>query len=221
MMGLADDLKVTILVGPEAKAFSLSKKILCSSSAYFAAAFEGNFQEGITQTLNLEEDDVDSFELLIQYIYTREVVLEKDPPNYGETITSYLGLAKIGDKLSIADVVYLAFEELRVILRKNCQRLQRSHLDLVFADDWPQITLGGKVRAFEHLFANAVFEILLGQGVGREKYVDWPLKEVLAEIPGLGSDVSAVTLYRIQKGSESLGAKKLYSALGSVGSDAK
>lgn len=215
MMGLIDDPKVTIYVGVERKGYSLSKKMLCQSSAYFAAVFEGNFQEAITQTLDLEEDDEDAFELLIQYIYTREIVLD-EPTNFTKSITRCLGLAKIGDKLGILDVVDIAYDKVFSILKGNSQRLQLCHLHTVFAEDWPPIKESVGNATFADGFAQAVFAIFIGRAVCKEQYnyKDWPLKEALAEVPGMGHLISLITFHRLRRGAESLGTDELYSALG-------
>ncbi|PQE06578.1 BTB POZ-like protein [Rutstroemia sp. NJR-2017a BVV2] len=66
---------VDILVGAEKKKFTLAKALLCHRSAYFERAFNGPFKEGIEQVLELPETSVDTFQLIVQFLYTGRFVL--------------------------------------------------------------------------------------------------------------------------------------------------
>lgn len=75
------DTLVTIIVGgpDNKKTYRLSKNKLVGISAYFKAAFgnEERWIEGATQTSILDEEEPISFDLLIQWIYWRAVVLPR------------------------------------------------------------------------------------------------------------------------------------------------
>ena len=67
-------------VGKDAKDFGLHKGLLCNSSQYFRAAFEGSFKEAEEQVLLLPEDDVEVFQLFQFWLYYRKLL------DTGETI---------------------------------------------------------------------------------------------------------------------------------------
>jgi hypothetical protein len=103
---LYDGPRATILVGPQRQEFSLPKNLLEHHSRYFAKTFAGPWTEGTDHTLILDEDDVDLFRMLIQWIYTGRVSLtsgvqksEKMVP--GSLITHYIQFLVLADKLEI------------------------------------------------------------------------------------------------------------------------
>jgi BTB/POZ domain len=72
---------VRIRIGSASYEYKLSKALLCRQSPYFAATFEGNFQEGEEQSTNMTEIDglvsIRSFELLVQWLYLRQSQLRR------------------------------------------------------------------------------------------------------------------------------------------------
>lgn len=63
-----------VKVGKDAKDFGLHKGLLCNSSQYFRAAFEGSFKEAEEQVLLLPEDDVEVFQLFQFWLYYRKLL---------------------------------------------------------------------------------------------------------------------------------------------------
>ena len=61
---------VEVIVGPQRQLFLLHKKILCNVSSYYRAALEGSFAEGLTQKIELPEDDVTVFEYFRAWLYS-------------------------------------------------------------------------------------------------------------------------------------------------------
>lgn len=59
-----------MIVGESSKKYRLHKKLLCYHSTFFAAAFNGNFQEGITGELKLPEDDAKAFDIFVHWLYS-------------------------------------------------------------------------------------------------------------------------------------------------------
>ena len=49
---------IEVIVGPRKQVFPLHKEILCAVSSYFRSALEGSFVVGLTQKIELPEDDV-------------------------------------------------------------------------------------------------------------------------------------------------------------------
>lgn len=63
----------TILLGPEAKPYTISRELLCRSSRYFRDALNGSFIEGTTQTVILEQFSVETFDIVVKYLLTGTV----------------------------------------------------------------------------------------------------------------------------------------------------
>lgn len=53
--------------------FLIHKDFICYHSPFFAAAFNGPFQEGTTQTMKLEDVEANVFGILVDWVYTQEV----------------------------------------------------------------------------------------------------------------------------------------------------
>lgn len=60
--------RVDIFVGPQRKQYKLPKLLLCHYSKFFDRCFNGNFLEGATQTLELPEDKVEYFDVLVDFM---------------------------------------------------------------------------------------------------------------------------------------------------------
>jgi hypothetical protein len=60
---------VTIYVGPKRKKFLVHKKLICDCSDYFSKAFTGGFQEAEKGVMYLPEDDSETFDSFIDFIY--------------------------------------------------------------------------------------------------------------------------------------------------------
>lgn len=59
---------VDVYVGPEKKHYPLPKLLLIHHSKFFEKCFNGQFKEGQTQKLDLPEDKVFHFDILIEYM---------------------------------------------------------------------------------------------------------------------------------------------------------
>jgi hypothetical protein len=72
--------RVDIYVGPEKKHYSVPKEIICSQSDYFRRCFNGGSKEAEEQKLYLDEDKVEDFEILLEYVLSGQVTtqLRKD-----------------------------------------------------------------------------------------------------------------------------------------------
>ena len=75
---------VTLYVGPDRKKLIVHKKLLCDSSDYFAAAFEGNFKEASEGVIEMIDDDVEAVGCFLEYLYRGRVPT-------GPKFTSILG----------------------------------------------------------------------------------------------------------------------------------
>lgn len=70
---------VSVLVGPEAKRYAIDKDLLCSRSGYFKAALTGNFREAEDLVVTLEDEDIETFEKLVEWLNTDVLVGYEGP----------------------------------------------------------------------------------------------------------------------------------------------
>lgn len=76
---------VDIFVGPNQKKFHLHHDLVCHRSNYFRACFAGNFKEAQQKKIYLPEDDVESFDLLVGWLYgapLKKISSKDDLPVY-------------------------------------------------------------------------------------------------------------------------------------------
>ncbi|KUJ22425.1 uncharacterized protein LY89DRAFT_762551 [Mollisia scopiformis] len=73
MIHLFDGPKVVITV--EGQNFSLPKALLCYHSPFFERAFNGGFKEATEQKMSMTSCSLETFKLLIQWLYTSHVEL--------------------------------------------------------------------------------------------------------------------------------------------------
>lgn len=104
---------ITVLVGPEEKAYILHTSVLTAQSTFFRAAVEGGFKESKEKVIRLPEIDTESWSTYLQWIYSNEVVVlnpeEIDNDGYGvkrrnRLITLYL-LADAVDDLTLRNKI--------------------------------------------------------------------------------------------------------------------
>lgn len=83
-----------MIVGPSSRNYRLHKRLLCHHSAFFDAAFNGEFQEGVSGQLSLLEEDADAFDLFVHWLYRGSL------PHYDDLCTSldWFSLYTMGDK---------------------------------------------------------------------------------------------------------------------------
>ncbi|KAH8815744.1 hypothetical protein F5884DRAFT_191775 [Xylogone sp. PMI_703] len=59
--------QVELYIGPNKHHYALPKRLLCHYSTYFNSCFNGGFAESQTQSIELPDDRVEHFELLLEY----------------------------------------------------------------------------------------------------------------------------------------------------------
>ncbi|KAF2835938.1 hypothetical protein M501DRAFT_903862, partial [Patellaria atrata CBS 101060] len=99
---------VTITVGSAKTPFLLHKELLTLHSRFFAAALDGAFAEGVSQTVNLPDERVEIFEYFAAWLYhgflIREAFLQPSPsPSSSRKPTFFLllPLHTLADRLSV------------------------------------------------------------------------------------------------------------------------
>ncbi|KAL8793979.1 MAG: hypothetical protein Q9182_007643, partial [Xanthomendoza sp. 2 TL-2023] len=100
-----DDPMVTLEVGHQGTKFHAHKSLLCHISPFFEAAFNGPFKEN-SGSMELKEDEADTFELFIQWVYHGEVDMTplNDPLWPESCYTQLTDLYVLADKYDIASL---------------------------------------------------------------------------------------------------------------------
>jgi hypothetical protein len=125
--------RVDIYVGPEKKHYSVPKEIICSQSDYFKRCFNGGFKEAEEQKLYLDEDKVEDFEILLEYVLCGQVTTQIR--NEYQTSTSYLKCFEFiayADKYGLGEAGIAVHDALRDLLQWDPHPLRPEHIELVF-----------------------------------------------------------------------------------------
>lgn len=60
---------IKVLVGKEHKLYQIHKTLICSCCPYFQKCLDGNFEEGYTGEVVLEEEETSAFDNLVLWLY--------------------------------------------------------------------------------------------------------------------------------------------------------
>ncbi|KAK0122373.1 hypothetical protein ONS95_010614 [Cadophora gregata] len=91
---------VKIYVGPEKKCWMIHEAVICNKSTFFRNAFRGNFAEGTSKTMTLEEDDPAVFSLFVDWLCgSNDGKWDKDLKNSCERRLAWYGLDIFADKI--------------------------------------------------------------------------------------------------------------------------
>ncbi|PQE20772.1 BTB POZ-like protein [Rutstroemia sp. NJR-2017a BBW] len=107
--------EVKIIVGPTKKAFNLHKRLLCASSPYFDRAFNGGFMEAGTQELHFQDTTIESFYLVVQFLYTGNIVLFSELNRWEDKMTCILQFFISCDRFQLS-ISMLALSQLKELL---------------------------------------------------------------------------------------------------------
>ncbi|KAL8876951.1 MAG: hypothetical protein Q9198_004938 [Flavoplaca austrocitrina] len=134
---LQDTAIATVRVGKDAKSWILHKSLLNRHSPFFAAALNGSFKEATTNTVELDDDDPESFQLFVQWLYTGEIKADMN-----DLPTKACRAWALGDKLQCP-----AFQDsamLRLIGYHRDEFLTEDTMRLIYTISPP----GSKLRKF-------------------------------------------------------------------------
>lgn len=111
----------TIFVGPQRSAFVAHIDLLCENSEYFQAALLGQFAESMKKEVTLTDQDADSFEYFVQWLYKSSL---KDAQ-----LTTDTGPQKVAVKWVTVTEIYVLAQYLQVPnLYNNLLDMIRSHM---------------------------------------------------------------------------------------------
>lgn len=110
--------RVDIYVGPQKTHFSLPKKLLCFYSEYFQRCLNSNFIEGRTQRIDLDQDNLDYFHVLVEYmssgfIMANALIVYQDGPAGMQACMDFLDYV---DKYGMGDAAFAVQESLERVI---------------------------------------------------------------------------------------------------------
>jgi hypothetical protein len=135
--------RVDIYVGAQKKHFSLPKKLLCFYSEYFQRCLNSNFVEGRTQKIDLDQDNIEYFNILVEYMSSGFVMCNalhvfRDGPAGMQECMNFLDYV---DKYGMGDAAFAVYESLEKVISslytfcngfKLGVRIQPCHVETVF-----------------------------------------------------------------------------------------
>ena len=189
--------KVDIFVGEKKKHYQLPKLLLCYYSKYFDRCFNGGFVEGTTQRLELPEDPVEFFEVMVDFLMLGSVTKKvaqaarkkfnnsQEQNKQGIDGTCF-GLIKYADKYGLAEAIAPVVQALaRKYFRFECVRGE--HVELVYGSL-------ANVHPIKTMLVDRYSKYPFQRG---SEYYGEALTQQEAEVPGFAADL----LYRIREGS--------------------
>ncbi|KAF7944248.1 hypothetical protein EAE96_010650 [Botrytis aclada] len=127
--------QVEVLVASEKTSFELPKNLLSHYSPVFELCFNGKFQEGNTQIMELPEDTVEDFEVLVDYIFHHSIAdvlsIEKCGKSAVRRSISFLSFA---DKYDLGDVSSAVYTTLRpVLVQYRASVFKAEYIEITFS----------------------------------------------------------------------------------------
>ena len=116
---------VTLLVGKSKKAFYVHQEQLCEVSPFFKAAFTSEFREGSEKKMDLVEENEDTFDRFIQWLYSQQYEI----PGGGtgsSGFTEPLRLFVLAEKFDIRKLKNLLMTKMFAAAKQGSARPSRS-----------------------------------------------------------------------------------------------
>lgn len=126
--------------------FRVHKNYICHYSPYFEAAFNGNFVEGETQVLELDDTDPRIFGMFVNWIYTQELVNEE---GNSPSCTSCINLWILADRLLVPSLQNQALVCLDLVRSKWGSGVPGTSLgSKIFKRVWDNTTEESPLRSY-------------------------------------------------------------------------
>jgi hypothetical protein len=176
--------KVDIYVGPERKHHSMPRLLLCHYSDYFDRCFNGMFTEAQSQKLTLPEDNVEDFEMILEYMLhgtARPIAMEETGT---EGVKRCMEVLEYAGKYNLGGVCEAVHDPLKAALVQQNDpsgwassrvTIEASQIELVMA----QAALSAKGIYFTSDFEKQMQEVegfaleLFRQMVSSWTFLDW------------------------------------------------
>ena len=66
---------VTFLIGEQKEPIQVHLNLICAASSVFKAAFSGPFEESVSRSMTLPDDDIESVERIVSWLYVRHYAI--------------------------------------------------------------------------------------------------------------------------------------------------
>lgn len=154
--------------GPNKQKFSVHKELLGRKSPALKAAFDGRFKEGHTNEMNLPEDDLEAFSLLVSWLYTSHIPRQRANPEGDMTAATaqYFHLFVLAGKYLIPDLEKCCYTAIHQLLGTKTMP------DLLFLEELFNIELSSSRLKFYMINVCAYFML-------QEKVVNKPFEDFL------------------------------------------
>ncbi|KAF4635212.1 hypothetical protein G7Y89_g2884 [Cudoniella acicularis] len=120
---------VNIYVEPKYKNFPIHKKILCDRSEHFSKAFNGDFKEGLEQTMRLPKESPNTFEDFITWLYRGNL------PSWTSKKRNYVPLYRcffLAEKLRIDCLCNVVIGKIQDIQKERAEKPDREETLLIY-----------------------------------------------------------------------------------------
>ncbi|KAF7918332.1 hypothetical protein BELL_0018g00090 [Botrytis elliptica] len=129
---------VDLIVGPEEALFRVHKSFLCNKIQYFDRMFNGGFKEAKENSAKFPEGLPESFDILIEWVYSGHVRFYEVGDNAGPENWNFLCFYALAEKLGLTQLEDRALD----IYRHSC-RAKNSNFGMDWATKAYQITPEG------------------------------------------------------------------------------
>lgn len=119
MLRFCDESMVSLIVGESKNVIQVHEGFLLESSPVFKAAFKHNFKESSERAIKLPNDDVESVEQFVQYLYSGRLVFPKFEPETGGGLVQGVRLFRFSDKYQMVKLKNLICQTLSSIPRSS------------------------------------------------------------------------------------------------------
>ncbi|KAF7956583.1 hypothetical protein EAE96_003917 [Botrytis aclada] len=129
---------VDLIVGTEEALFRVHKSFLCNKMPYFDKMFNGGFKEAKDNSAKFPEDLLESFDILIEWVYSGHIRFYEVRVNGGPENWNFLCFYALAEKLGLTQLEDRALD----IYRHSC-RAKNSTFDVDWVTKAYQITPQG------------------------------------------------------------------------------
>ena len=162
---------VKLYVGPTNALFCVHKKLLCDRVPYFAKMFSGRFKEASETSASFPEDSVQSFDLLLTWVYYRKIRKVELKPKVGkvrEICWNWINFYSLAEKFCIDELMDLILDTIRALDRVSNTLPKCSNVSLLYS----KTSSGSPARKYVAL----ALQYIIQTGSAFEK--GWPTADI-------------------------------------------
>ncbi|KAF7875246.1 hypothetical protein EAF04_002418 [Stromatinia cepivora] len=185
-----DMVRIEVGTGNERVVFALHQRILCNKIPFFNKMFNGKFQESVSHTAMMPEDNVDAFKIMIGWVYNEVIELNIGFECENSSSMALVELLILAEKYDISPFVDATMDYLVNLLRQKHLMIGQA----MWLHAYKHTCRASKLRLF--VTRVAVFAMRCKDGEFSDNTVFWSLREVhsiLSQDPEMLMDYLAMT----------------------------